>query len=238
MSLNNRWEIVVAILLMIVFEFLRWQLGETYLAFFTAATPCVLLVALFLLMMGALGRHRREIARILKNHLPELRFINEAQRLNTEMIRIVKDSNDYIVTTGGRARNDEYLSAIEKKISENDRIEYWRVVLGEYIHHRLHQHLERLFERPNANIRWHAREIYGNILASENEVLLPLADPVPGMFGTALIISNPRIAIKYKEFVLRLYGEAKVVNKDELKFRCLECSLRGQVTDTDLQEKV
>lgn len=237
--MNNKWQIVIPILLMIVFQGIDWWLGETHQAWFTAAMPLVFLAAFFLIIWWILGQHRRDVRQILETHLPSAYFIlNNPERLDIEMVTGVKKANKFIIATGGRARSEEYLNIIEKKILEDPGIEYWRVVLGDHIHHRLHQHLERLFECPNVHIKWHDEEIYGNIFASEDIVILPFADPVPGTFGTAQVIPDPNTAIRYKEFVLRLYGEARTINKEELKIRCRECSSKVGTTLKEKKEEV
>lgn len=79
---------------------------------------------------------------ILRNHLPEERFIHD--KVPAEMVSAVKKADKFIMTTGGRARDEAYLSAIEEKVLNHRDLEYWRVILGGHIHHRLHIHVEKL----------------------------------------------------------------------------------------------
>ncbi|MFC1981800.1 hypothetical protein ACFLVN_06140, partial [Chloroflexota bacterium] len=205
----------------------------------TAAMPLVLLVALFLLIIWALGRHRREVSYILETHLPTARFIiNNPRLLVAEMVTTINEADEFIMATGGRAREDKYLKAIENKILKNQRIEYWRVMLGERIHHRLHLHLEKLFGCPNVHIKRHKQEIYGHILVSEERVILFFADPQPGVFGSGQILTEPGIANRYKEFVLRLYGdrETQDINKEEIRTLCVECSSEVETASMQMGE--
>ena len=213
---------------MIIFQALDWQLGEKYQAWFTAAFPFVLLIALYLLVERALGQHKREVRQIVESHLPGQYFITDPNRLAIEMSSTVKRADKFIAATGGRSRNKEYLDAIESKVLQKQDIEYFRVILGDHIHHELHAHLERLYGRSNVRIRWHKKEIYGNILATEDRVILPYADPRPGHFGTAAVLTDPSIATQYMQFVLRLYGEADDITLEDLRSRCQECKKQSE----------
>jgi hypothetical protein len=127
------------------------------------------------------------------------------------------------MATGGRSRDEGDLSALEEKILGRGDLEYWRVVLGDHIHHRFHIHLEKLLVCKNAHIRWHRKEIWGNILLTEDQVVLPLPNPTPGAFEAALVVPSVRIVQDYKEFVLKVFGEAEEMTLQDLKALCTEC---------------
>lgn len=230
--MNEKWHIVIVISLIIIFsfidnilKFLHVQPGVTLEIWLRDIMPVVLLFIFFLLILWVLEKHKREISYILETHLPTTRFIiNNPKLLTNEMVSTVKEANEFIMATGGKARDDKYLKAIENKIIKHPLIEYKRILLGDYIHHRLHQHIDKLLECSNVQIRWYKTEIYGNILVSEKQVFLFLADPKPEVFGSGQILAQPEIALQYKEHVLRLYADAQDINKEEIKTRCFECN--------------
>jgi len=223
-GMSDKWQLALAILLMVAFAFLDWRLGQIHEEWFAGAMPFVFLAALFLLVVWALDRHQQEIRETLKRHLPETYFVtNNPQYLNAEALATVMAADSFIVCTGGKARTEDYLGAIEKKVLGNPNLEYWRVVLGPYIHHRLHQHLERLYDCPNVHLRWHENEIFGNVLASDKRLVLIFPDPAPGVSGTGQVLPHVGDGTKYKEWVIRLYSEAKDFSKDKIRARCREC---------------
>jgi len=221
--LESRWQVIVGLVLMILFEFFNWLMGGALDKFTFFVMPLVLLAVVYFLVTGELARFERRFSGILRNHLREERFVNDANRLRVEMIAAVRKADKFIMTTGGRARDEEYLSAIEKKVLAPGDLEYWRVILGDHIHHGLHIHLVKLYNYNNVHIRWHKEEILGNILVTEDQVILPLASPTPGAFKSALILPSIQIVQNYKEFVLKVFGEAEELSLQDLGALCIEC---------------
>ena len=228
--MNGRWEVIIGISLMVLFEFINWRMGGTLDKFTFFVMPLILLLVIYFLITGELKKSEQRFKELLRNHLPEERFINDEKKLRAEMVFTIKKADKFIMTTGGRARDNEYLSAIEEKVLNQKDLEYWRVILGDHIHHRLHIHLEKLLKCKNAHIKWHGEERWGNILVTDDQVILLLPNPTPGA-ESALIVPNPQIVQNYKEFVLRVFGEAKKeVTLQTLNTLCVECRAKMEST--------
>jgi hypothetical protein len=69
------------------------------------------------------------------------------------MLEVVEGAQEYLVVTGSRSRNQAYLEAIERVLSERPRLVHYRVLFGEPHHQVLKDHLLRLLELRDSKRR-------------------------------------------------------------------------------------
>jgi len=217
----NIVEWILRIFLLIVFGFIGLYIPHVPPVYML---PLLFIILLFLITYHIYREHEERIKKILESRLPARIFINDKNRLEEEMISIVNGSKKFIMATGSRTRVKKYLDAIEKRVKK-DGIEYWRILLGNKLHHELHEHLIALYDDKKVHIRWNKKESFSFILLTENDVLLALSDPRPNIFSSALKISDPELARDYKDYVLILWGNSQDVNKEDIEKMCVECSV-------------
>jgi hypothetical protein len=208
---------------MLLFAYIGWRIGTFSNESLTYAIGLILITLFF----GIIYRENRflykEIIKTIGSRLPG-RFINDPEELKNELVTTVNNAKEFIYCTGGRSKIEEYLGAIEQGVF-NKKIEYYRVIMGNKITHELHQHLLKVMDQDKVRVRIIPEERFAFILVTEREVVLPLADPRPGIFQYALKIKSRNFAKKYKEYFLKLYSEecARILYKKELPSLCELC---------------
>lgn len=98
--MNSGWQVILGIALMVLFEFINWLMGGALDKFTFFVMPLVLLAVVYFLATGELARFERRISGILRNHLSEPRFINDANKLRAEMITAVRKADKFIMAIG------------------------------------------------------------------------------------------------------------------------------------------
>lgn len=165
-----------------------------------------------------------QIAEMLDSRLPAIEFIDDEARIELEMVRAVNEAEDFIAVTGGKARLERYLQAIQRRV-EDDSIPYCRVFLGREITHELCEHSRSLLAYSLlVSIGLQHQIDLGYIFATEKLVIIFLPHPHTKAFRTCMKVPDPKIAQMYKEYIHMLYARGeKIETENQVKELCEQC---------------
>ena len=160
----------------------------------------------------------------IKSISPNFELITGEDFVKRTLTETINEAKDVIFTTGGRAREVDYLNALTQKVLNED-VKYYRVILGDHIRHTFHEHLKELIDRkpPSVYVGYQLEEKYGNILVTNDKVILYLPSPSLGL-DMVLKIADPDLAKKYQLYVMQIYAESKkITNSEDLDKLCIHC---------------
>lgn len=134
----------------------------------------------------------------------QVRLVTSYDALVAEMIAIVSDAEEALVTTGSRSRERRYLKAIEQRLAEQPELVYYRVLLGPLRSLELRDHLLAVLalrdprELPRGVRTLHIRivedlhrEPERYICASERAAVVAMPSLVtPGNFDSGVVLSG------------------------------------------------
>jgi len=121
------------------------------------------------------------------------------------------------MTTGGKSRIKEYLSAIERNLEEKE-IEYYRIIFGEKISNESYEHLSKIIGIDGTYIAYTPQELTPTLLSTEKVAFLGLPDPKPDEFKTCLKIHDEKIIEKLGKYIRIWYAKSETLkNKNELE---------------------
>jgi hypothetical protein len=158
-----------------------------------------------------------------------IKLVTNASELINELVSIIEDSYEIILTVGSRARDVKYLSAIENRLKQNSALVYYRVLFGQIQTKILKNHLVNLLDIRDPNDRVHGyktlhiglfddflMEPERTICANEKKaiVILPSFGGI-GKYDTALIIEDNEYVRSIKRFVEELYNSGKCIETKE-----------------------
>lgn len=137
-----------------------------------------------------------------------VRLVTSYDALVAEMIAVVSDAEDALVTTGSRSRERSYLEMIEQRLRERPELVYYRVLLGPLRSLELREHLLAVLalrdprELPRGARTLHIRfvedldrEPERYICASERGAVVAMPSLVtPGNFDSAVVLSAAEAA--------------------------------------------
>lgn len=115
----------------------------------------LLVQALNSLISSTLDRLAREEQKISK----QCRLVHDEKKFLGHQLRLVAEANEFIIATGSRSRNKEYLDLIEKRLQDVSKFTYTRILFGEIRRDELRQHCERLVADPKVSLRAKVCEI-------------------------------------------------------------------------------
>jgi hypothetical protein len=143
-------EYVIHVIVLIIFAsaliLLDHILGKSHETFLYALLPAVLLLLLYSLINHRTSTFESTVKELLEAHIPNIVFIQGVETIMDEFIKAVNEAEKYVMTTGGRAKKQEYLKAIEDGITKKD-LEYYRILFGKKISGDLKEHLLRLVNK-------------------------------------------------------------------------------------------
>ena len=161
----------------------------------------------------------------IKSISPNFELITGEDFVKKTLTETINEAKDVIFTTGGRAGDVDYLNALTLKVLNED-VKYYRVILGDHIHHTFHEHITKLIDRktPSVYVGYQLREKYGNILVTNDKVILYLPSPSLKGLDMVLKIADPDLAKKYQLYVMQIYADSKkITNSEDLDKLCIHC---------------
>ena len=214
-------EYTIHLIILIVFTgvliLLEHIFSESLEGFLYALLPTLLVILFYILFHRRVIIFENFVKELLETHIPDVAYIDSSDAIKSEFINAVNNAEKYIMTTGGKSKIKEYLSAIEEKIEETD-IEYYRIVFGEKITNELYEHLSKIIEKEGVYISYTPRELAPTILLTEKVAFLSLPDPKPEEFKTCLKIPDERVIEKLGKYVRSWYAKSEQIkNKGDLE---------------------
>lgn len=214
-------EYTIHLIILIVFTgvliLLERVFSDSLEGFFYALLPTLLIILFYILFHRRVTTFEDFIRELLETHIPDIVYIDNSDIIKSEFIDAVNSAEKYIMTTGGKSRIKEYLSAIEKKLEGGD-IEYYRIIFSEKISNELYEHLARIIGKEGVYISYTQRELTPTLLLTEKVAFLGLPDPKPEEFKTCLKIPDERIIEKLGKYIRSWYAKSeRLENKGDLE---------------------
>lgn len=165
-------------------------------------------------------------------------LIDSYQDVLARTKEIVRNANKYLVTSGSRSRDEDYLREIENVLQERPQLVHYRVLIGPPHHQLLKDHLLRLLELRSAPDQTRGqrtlhlgifdgpdRPSEAFICASESEgiVILPSLTATTA-YDTALVLRDRRWIEGLNAHVRQLYAGGRKL-EDAEAIRALETTL-------------
>lgn len=172
----------------------------------------VVIIALVFISLAANAEDR--FTRELDKRLPQISYLDSRKDVELTTLDLVERSTEFIVGTGGRSRNQDYLKAIERRVREG-KVLYWRILYEEEITHELCEHLCQLISLPNVTIAQVKDTAYGNMTITDNGFVMAL--PVPGhveMKGISIPSKDHAHSI-YNSYMMIVFSKAKKIDTDD-----------------------
>ena len=173
----------------------------------------VVIIALVFISLAANAEDRFTIE--LDKRLPRISYLDSRKGVELTTLDLVERSIEFIVGTGGRSRNRDYLKAIERRVREG-KVLYWRILYEEEITHELCEHLCGLISFPNVTVAQVKDTAYGNMTITDNGFVMAL--PVPGhveMKGIS-IPSKAHAHSVYNSYMMIVFSNAKRTDTSEV----------------------
>ena len=173
----------------------------------------VIIIALVFISLAANTEER--FTNELDKRLPQISYLNSRKDVELTILDLVERSTEFIVGTGGRSRNQDYLKAIERRVCEGQ-VLYWRILYEEKITHELCEHICKLISLPNVTIAQIKDTAYGNMTISDNGFVIAL--PVPGhaeMKGISIPSKDHAHSI-YNSYMMIVFSKSKKIDTDDI----------------------
>jgi len=139
--------------------------------------PLVAVLITFLLFLFAVGQVEQRINQSLDRRLPPIEHLEKREDVENQTVKLVTRAADFIIATGGRSRNTEYLKAIEDKILRD--LEYWRFIYEDEITHAMCKHIISVVGKDKVFIRQIKGREYGNMLIVDGGLIMGTTGPWP-----------------------------------------------------------
>ena len=214
-------EYTINLILLVIFTGVLIVLGRIFSdslqGFFYALLPTILLIVFYILLHRSTVTFEGSIKEILETHIPNIVYIEKEDTIKTEFINAIDSAEKYIMTTGGRSRIKEYLSAIEESLKKKD-IEYYRILFGEKISKELYDHLSKIIGKDGVYISHTHKELAPTLLLTEKIAFIGLPEPKPHEFKTCLKIPDDKIIERLGKYIRVWYGSSeRLTDKGDLE---------------------
>ena len=184
--------------------------------FIYALLPTILLIIFYILLYRRTATFEDSIKKILETHIPDIVYIETQETIKTEFTNAVNNAEKFIMATGGRAKDKDYLSAIEDNLEKKD-IEYYRILFGKKISRELQDHLSKIIGRDGVYISHTQRELSPTLLITENIAFIGLPEPEHHSFKTCLKIPEQKLIDKMGKYIRMWYASTdRLSNKEDL----------------------
>jgi len=214
--------LIISILIMVAFGAYTAIVG-TNPGSLVFSLPLVSILTVFLLFLYLMAKAEKRLSQSLDRRLPQLEYMETRAEVEIETMKLAEEADEFIVATGGRSRNQEYLKVIERKVRSGD-VTYWRLIFNERITHEVCEHLRSILPLPNVMIGQIEDRGYGSMLVVDNGLIIAL--PVPGHGGLMGIkIPNSASAQRMFRYLMMIYPKAKnITTVEEIKALCEKCA--------------
>jgi hypothetical protein len=222
---RERTYVVMTLIAAILVNLIGLVAGQTWNPVIYFAIPILLLLLLYFLVVSQMLNLEATIVGAVKSVSRGFEYIADEDSVKRALVEAIDEAKDFVFATGGRARDVDYLDALSRKVSGGETI-HCRVILGDHIHHVLHQHLAVLLTRPGASVHvGHLREeAAGNMLVTDDRVMYYLPSPSSKGLERVLMVQDARLASRYRTYIMQLYAHSrKITEESQLRELCLEC---------------
>lgn len=222
---KERAYILITLGATIVINTIGVFLGKSWNMAIYFSIPILLVLLMYFLIVSQMYNMRTELFEDLKSISSGYKFISGEDFVKRNLIEAISNTKEFVFATGGRAQEVDYLQCLTQKILEEN-VKYYRVILGDHIHHSFHEHLQEIISRKpdSVFIGHHLEEKYGNMLITDEDIILYLPSASFKGLDTALKIDDVKLAKKYQLHVMQIYSEArKITLETELRELCSQC---------------
>lgn len=222
---RERTYIIITLGLTVVVNIVGLFLGKSWNTFIYFLFPILFVLLMYFLIVSQMINMQAELSEKIKSISKGYEFVSGEDFVKRNLVETIKKAEEFIFTTGGRAREVDYLQCLTQKVI-NENIKYYRVILGDHIQHSFHEHLKEIIDKKvdSAYIGHQIEEKYGNMLITDEEIILYLPSPSFKSLDTILKIDDPNLAKKYQLYIMQIYSESKKITSDtELKDLCIKC---------------
>lgn len=224
---RERIYIIITLVVTVIINFIGLLLGTNWNIFVYLSIPIILVLILYFLIASQMINMEKNIFERIKSISPNFEFVIGEDFVKRTLTEVIKEAEDTIFTTGGKAREVDYLNTLTQRVLNED-VKYYRVISGNYIRHTFHEHLKELMDHKTQSvyIGHQLEEKYGNMLVTNDKVILYLPSPSFKELDMALKISDSTLANKYQLYIMQIYAESKkITNSEELKKLCVQCKV-------------
>lgn len=185
--------------------------------------PLVSILTVFLLFLYLMVKAEKRLTQSLDRRLPQLEYMETRAEVEIETIKLAEAANEFIVATGGRSRNQEYLKVINRKVTTSE-MPYWRLIFDERITHEVCEHLCSIVSLSTVMIGQIEDGGYVSMLVVDTGFIIAL--PMPGYRGLMGIkIPNSASAQRMYKYLMMIFTKAKnITNEEEIKALCEKCA--------------
>ena len=188
--------------------------SESLEGFFYALLPTLLLILFYILLQRRATTFETSVMELLETHIPDVVYIDDPKTIKSEFIKAVNDAEKFIMTTGGKSKIKEYLSAMETNLEEK-KIEYYRIISSEKISNVLYEHVAKIIVRDEVYISYTTRELTPTLLLTEKVAFLGLPDPKPDEFKRCLKIPDEKIIEHLGRYIRIWYAKSERLSSKE-----------------------
>jgi len=187
--------------------------GESLKEFFYALLPTLVLIIFYILIHRRTTVFEDSVKELLETHIPDIVYLDNSDTIKAEFLEAVNGAEKYIITTGGKSRIKEYLSAIEKNLEENE-IEYYRIISGEKISNELYEHLSKIIGREGVYVSYTLHHL-PTLLLTEKICFMGFPDPKPDEFRVCLKIPHEKIIEKLGRYTRIWHSQSETLKNKE-----------------------
>lgn len=187
----------------------KWEKGVNH----TSPKYQELLSAYYQMPAEQLFAHQRQRGRLPVD--PQL--VLTYSDLHATMLAVVDDARDYLVVTGSRSRDSDYLQAIEKALTRRPALVHYRILFGPPRHRVFTEHLQRLVElRDPADRSMGVKTLHISMItnpdyperflcASERAAVATIPSPTSAESFDCAVVLGPAFGTRYVEHARQLY---------------------------------
>ena len=173
--------------------------------------PLIAVVILGLIFLSIVINTEDRIKQEIDRRLPKISYLDNRKEVELASFDLVEHASEFVVATGGRSRNIEYLKLIEKKVSDG-KVLYWRIIYDEVLTKELCDHRCRVIPQPNASITQIMDTAYGNMIITDVGLLIALPVPIRGDLK-AILVPNSEYAQKmYNGYMMTIFSKATKID--------------------------
>lgn len=181
--------------------------------------PLLAVAVLALVFLSLVVNAEDRITHEIDKRLPQLSYLEKRGEVELTSRQLVEQATEFVVATGGRSRNSEYLQLIEIKVREG-RILYWRIIYDEILTKELVEHLCSVISLPNVSVAQIKDTSYGNMILADSGALLALPVPIHGELKGIYIPSSEYAQKLYNGYMMTVFSKAKKIEGID-DIRCL-----------------
>ena len=183
---------------------------------FQSRIPIITLLAVGLLIGATVFERQTILARIeglirqiFQTHSIGIEYLKDSEAVISDLGNMVGTASESVMALGAKSTAVQYLDRIAGKSHDGD-INYHRLLTGNHITHKLHEHLSPLLQRPNVHLAWNYSEKYGTLTVTEHQVTVVLPNPNPNKFVGVKLPGSDTNRL-FSNFFMQAFAESTVI---------------------------